>query len=416
MQKLRPCLATIVALAMLSACTDIAVPVIAEPAPTAPNITTTTTTPPPETEPPPPEKIVLSIADTAAFDEELRQICEKQYVIGSSMAFFANGEIIHTYDYGYEDYIGATPTSTDTKYRVASIAKMVTAIAALQLWEDGKLSLDEPISDLMTVPIGSESTPKITAHHLLTHTSGIQDVTLRKFPPLSTQYANGIFTPKSAPGSSYNYSNLGYGVLGAYLETVSGERITDLTNRTIFDPINADAGFLMDSLDSTEHLANIYYGGNLNMVVKDWNRTSANYYGSTPVGHQYLIAHAEMFSSAVDLAKIGIALADDGSFDGMTLLGSEALELMHTPKVDSGSYEVGYGIRIYDGTVISDRMIYGHPGQAYGMLGGIYYDRLDNCGVAILTNGCTISTYENSMYRLNQDVLSLYIEQFEVSS
>jgi CubicO group peptidase (beta-lactamase class C family) len=157
----------------------------------------------------------------------------KVNIAGSSIAFIQNGEILAKDWYGYQDKDTKDPITLQTIYNWGSCTKLFTAIAVMQLRDQGQLKLEEPIAKFIpeVKNFKNNYTNDITIAQLLTHTSG-----LPRFSR-STKLKDGIFyevdnwdTFQKAfsetellfdPGSKYSYSNLGYDLLGRLIERIT---------------------------------------------------------------------------------------------------------------------------------------------------------------------------------------------------
>ena len=103
-------------------------------------------------------------------------------------------------------------------------------------------------------------------------------------------------------------------------------------------------------------------------------------------------------------------ISSGGSYNGTQILSQEAADLINSVWFRTGgAFDMGLSVRIYDGTIVSGRTIYGHPGQALGNVCGLYYDPSDGTGIAVCTNGCSSSTAGNGVYTiLNDSVKAAY--------
>lgn len=161
------------------------------------------------------------------------------------------GRILWQAGYGFADAARRTPNTSETRFNIASMGKMFTAVAIAQLAERGRLGFDDPISrHLPGLPpeIGA-----ITIDQLLTHRSGLRDYfRLENRPRIDAARTATDLLPLAvadglafAPGTSFAYSNSGFVVLGAIVERLSGLTYTDYLRRNIFEP----AGMTQTSLD-----------------------------------------------------------------------------------------------------------------------------------------------------------------------
>ncbi len=170
----------------------------------------------------------------------------------SGAALVSKGdETIFAKGYGLANAEHAIPNTPHTKFRLGSVTKQFTAVLTLILAEQGKLSLDDPVSKHF-----AEAPPtweKITLRHLLSHTSGIPNFT--SFPdfrerdkePSPPQKTILLFKDKPLdfePGEKFAYSNSGYVLMGAILETVGGKPYAELLKEHVFDPLQlANTGY-----------------------------------------------------------------------------------------------------------------------------------------------------------------------------
>ena len=156
-----------------------------------------------------------------------------------------DGKVIFEQAYGLANREWNVPNTLDTKFRIGSITKQFTATAILQLAEQGKLKIDDPISTYYAD--APESWAKVTIRHLLTHTSGIPSYT--DLPNFAYPMALQDQTPDELikltrdkpllfePGSEYAYSNSGYVILGYVIVKVSGHPYEVYLKQNILDPL-----------------------------------------------------------------------------------------------------------------------------------------------------------------------------------
>jgi CubicO group peptidase (beta-lactamase class C family) len=145
------------------------------------------------------------------------------------------------------DIAAARPLTTDSVVRVASISKLVVAIAVWRLVEQGALDLDRDVSLYLGWPLRNPNVPDrpVTLRQLLSHTSGIVDGPGYGFA-LEEQLRNRL-TPQhwgpGAPGGRFEYANLNYGIIATVMEAATGERFDRLMTRLVLAPLGIDAGY-----------------------------------------------------------------------------------------------------------------------------------------------------------------------------
>jgi len=216
--------------------------------------------------------------------------------VGCATLISKNGIIIYEKAFGMADIEANLPASTENVFRIGSITKQFTSIAILQLYEQGKLDLNDEIQKYVAdFPMYPK---KITIENLLTHTSGIKNLTEIegleiKQSPYSAKELIDLFKNKPLDfqtGEKYSYSNSGYILLGCIIEKVSGKTYADYIKSNIFDKLgmtdsyydnstsiikNRDRGYDLDSsykLVNSEYLNTTfpYAAGGLIMTVRDY--------------------------------------------------------------------------------------------------------------------------------------------------
>lgn len=348
----------------------------------------------------------------AALDREIDQIAVANHVRGCSVAIFEGESILYSHAYGVAAQRGDTvfPASPDTKYRIASISKMLSGVLVMSLVEQGALHLEDDLSALihpnLVNPFCADTPPQL--RHLLTHTSGIYDSDVYRqaiaegppFPSLTSLLEEENAFLKSRPGAGYNYSNFAMGLTAAAVEQATGERFHDYANRVLFAPMEIDGGYLTDFVADKSTIAAF-----ADVDPAAWgNMHSA--YSAFPLGQNYLLAQGEVYISANDLAKILMVLAGDGSWNGTRFLEPETVEAINTPQYSLPAAEItrGFGIQIVDGA-IDGVSLRGHQGNAYGAISCAFYDPDTARGVVFLTNGSDIVYGNHQLYRVNEAVL-----------
>jgi CubicO group peptidase (beta-lactamase class C family) len=179
----------------------------------------------------------------AAFDSILSEQF-KSNEPGATALVARNGHIIYRRAFGMANLELHVPMRVDNVFRIGSITKQFTAVAILQLMEQGKLSLQDEITKFIPdYPTGGE---RITIEHLLTHTSGIRDYSSMKD---TAQRGKLDFAPREmidhfknqpmrfAPGSRWEYSNSGYFVLGYIIEQITGKAYREYIEENFFTPL-----------------------------------------------------------------------------------------------------------------------------------------------------------------------------------
>ncbi len=180
--------------------------------------------------------------DWRGFAEYLKQRAAAGEFSGAVLAV-RHGKPLLRQGYGMADRQRGIANTAQTKFDIASMGKMFTGVAIAQLVERGKLSFDDKIGNYVS-GFPPEVAGKVTIHHLLTHTSGMDDAALMRRPdrPEPPHTLAGLMERivkeplQFEPGSQFNYSNDGFIVLGAVIERVTGQRYADYVREHIFKP------------------------------------------------------------------------------------------------------------------------------------------------------------------------------------
>lgn len=255
--------------------------------------------------------------------------------------------------------LGSEAVDLDTVFDLASVTKVVTALTAAVLIDEGLLDLDEPVAARLG-PLAPD--PRITARHLLTHTSGLPPtMDLQAIPGGRGPRLRAIGTARllAEPGTAHAYSCIGFIVLGVLLEELGGLSLPRLSRRLVLDPIGAfGATWAPDpqACAATE----VQEGQLMRGRVHDETARSLSAPQRTAAGNAGLFADA---ASATDLARA--LVADVGRFR----LSPAIRRLLRTdqlaPEIPvAGSWRQGLGLRIghdLDGGAHDPRLV-GHPG------------------------------------------------------
>ena len=356
--------------------------------------------------------------DLDAFHEKLEKIRTDNAVYGMGVVLFRDGDIVYSDSLGYADIDSETPCTKNTHFRAASVSKLISTILVMKLCDEGLITIDSVLDSATGLPFSQYESSPVKLKHLLTHTAGITDTYVYELG-MSKRYSVDYILETAhtgvIPGEFYNYTNFGAGTMGAVIEHITGMFFHDYAAQALFEPLAMDAGYIIDYIDDKESCAVIYDHDGEVFHVSNWGRTRA-YYESFGVGNSYLQAQCELLITPVDLARLGTALAGDGTVKecgGKRIISEDSLEKMHDVYIETEKFGMGLNVRRYDGNLVSGRVMYGHPGNALGSITGIFYDRTDHTGVVIMTNRSGLYMDEKSgLYRTDAAVVHAAYEDF----
>lgn len=348
--------------------------------------------------------LVLVCGHTFAEDKQsiFQQKMEKAFrdykAVGGSFVVYYKGERLVHYDYGFADKRNGIRVSENTKFKIASITKMVSAVGFMQLVEKGLVDLDQDISDILGYSVRNPyyKNTVITPRMLLCHTSSLQDSarSAHKRGSVSQMIGpnrvNDNAFAQSKPGTRYNYTNFGFGLIGTILEKVTGQTLQDYMAENVFLPLDIDAGYSFAELRDKE-IAARYYNGNEVESVKSLQNQALN--DEVDWENNYNVSVGKLLISAEDLSKILQVLCGNGYYKGKTILSRQSVEEMRKiPGVKQFiTANTPYAIGIEKKTgIIENIALYGHQGLYYSAYCDAFYDPDNLVTMVLLTNGVNI--------------------------
>jgi D-alanyl-D-alanine carboxypeptidase len=287
-----------------------------------------------------------------------------------------NGKVLFSGAYGLADRERHIPNQLDTRFRIGSMNKMLTAVSVLQLVQAGKIKLTDPVGKYITDYPNHDIATKVTIHHLLTHTGGTGDLFGPEFDAHRLELKTlddyvalyGKRGPAFEPGSRWEYSNYGMLLLGVVIEKVSGQSYYDYVAEHIYKP----AGMTRSGSEPEgEPVGDRSIGYMRPQGGGAWtpNADTLPYRGTSAGGG---------YSTVGDLLKFADALM------GHRLLNSESTALLITGKVDSGGGRM-YAYGFEDGRKDGIGAV-GHSGGAPGMNGDLRIYPQSGYVIAVLSN------------------------------
>lgn len=370
--------------------------------------------------------LIGTLAEDSMLDEKVRSTFKKRKTHGGMVIAAKDGEIVYELCYGYADEKSGEKVSPENYFRLASVSKLVTAVAIMRLVETGKLDLDENLGKILggDTPYFAANPhfPKVslTSRMLMTHTSSIQDKgAFSQNKPLCDilnvkKKTYSGFSKKYKPGSKYLYSNYGAGILGSVLEAVTGLRLTDAARELLFDRMGIDAAYHPLLLQNPERITTTYKlsGG---MLTRSYRLMKDPYKERINVDKDYDQSYGGLMIRGEDLCKIGIMLCDMGQYHGNQILEkATVLEMISDQKGKGGiQADSPYGLNVERVTnLLPGHLFYGHQGMADGILCSLYFDPESRFVFALVTNGCNTNAKEDHICLLSRDLFELLWNQY----
>ena len=310
-----------------------------------------------------PESVSMSTEHLNLMDGVIREYVEKEWIPGGVFLVARRGKIVYFKTFGNKSDEPKDTYQKDDIFRIASMTKAVTTVSIMQLYEQGKLRLDDPVSDFIPAfkemrvlesvnPSDStytsvEANRPITIRHLLTHTSGITygneedlgkvhakaglpSAGLSSKDWTSEKFINQLAALPLAfqPGEKYAYG-LNMDVLGRVVEVVSGQSLSEYFRKNIFDPLEMDDTWFYLPKNIQDRLVYVNSQQEEGFKVADgdlYNGPDHQYPLSKD--HPFYAGGGGLSSTAMDYAKFIQTLLNGGVYGDVRILGSKTIEVM----------------------------------------------------------------------------------------
>lgn len=338
------------------------------------------------------------------------RILARHRACGASFAVFERGREPMRLIVGTAGKAG--PVTLRTCFRVASMSKMITALCALRLAQQGMIGLDEDIGRSLPFPVRHPAFAEVpvTLRMLLTHTSGIADaeayhrgvVNRTPAPELLAQGCWG----RAAPGTAWCYSNFGAGLVACVMESALGMAFEDIMQRHLFAPLGVAASFYPQRVVGP--VADAF------RVLPPWGkpgydaaerkaRPLPDADTPDPQAH-YGLAQGNCVTDMDGMVALCRALMAPG------YLTEATLQQMRAPRASFGRrspyMRQGMGLFVIDDKRLSARTLYGHQGNAYGAMHGAFFEPLSGRCMIVMTSAAS-EAKTHFLSDLNRDLLRL---------
>jgi CubicO group peptidase (beta-lactamase class C family) len=377
-----------------------------------------------------PPKVVSNLAELEAYLDDLTGH-NPDSPPGLSLVVVKDGEIVYQKGFGLADGLRDIPATADTVYNQWSMVKPITAVAVLQLHEQGLLDIDDPVADYLPffeVQYPSESSETITIRHLLNHSSGLRNnvpeiigwihfdgdpewnqtaLIKEKLP----DYAELAYEP----GSQGVYTNIGYMVLAAVIEAASGQTYQQYMIDHIFEPLGMDQTNwtyteAMIANEATGAAPSVDFQAQLLPFVIEKDKRDAlireKRDGMLWFNHVYTDQKGPTgpIGPPTDTARFLMAYLNGGELDDQRILSEESVAMLtndshilpgNTPEAaDFKDYDEMYQGLGWAYVVEGDDFFIAHSGGGPGFAANmrLYPDR--DLGIVVLANGTYLAREE----------------------
>ena len=317
-------------------------------------------------------------------DGLINEYISKNWLTGAVSIVIKDNQVVQYKGYGYADVATKKPMKNDAIFRIMSQTKAITSVGIMILYEQGKLLLDQPISDFIpefknpvvldkfndadttytTIPAKSE----ITIRQLLTHTSGLDytDIGSSKVAAiysknhipsglgyfdadlLERMKALGKLPLSFQPGEKWQYG-LNSDLLGCLIEVISGMNLEDFLRKNIFDPLGMKDTYFNVPSSKANRLATVYTEDASSKIIP-WSHEFRNIDPDYPImKKRYFSGGAGLSSTAFDYAVFMQMLLNGGKYNGHQILGKRTVEMITSGQLKDGMFGddnmgLGFGI------------------------------------------------------------------------
>ncbi|REJ78720.1 MAG: class A beta-lactamase-related serine hydrolase [Acidobacteria bacterium] len=344
-------------------------------------------------------------------EPEIRKAMIEGKIPSCTVALVSGDKVIWTGAFGESNLWARTPAASDSVYLIGSTFKAMSTVALLQLMEEGKFKLDDPVSDHLEFEIpGNDPANPITFRHLFTHTSGLNGE-FGAIPVWNNggavdldTYVRTKLKVDHPPVTKVEYSNPAFTLIGYLVEKISGVSYKQYIKENVWDPLEMTSTAFDPTPDMGERLAVPYVVNQETGKQVPTVRIRAAVY---PAGITYGTIH--------DQANWMIMNLNGGMFKGRQIISKSTMDMMHTRQYDQfkgpiegiwGNETAGFGLTWWAQERNGDQY-FAHSGSLSGYTAFLLGNRDRKFGFAILTNG---NRSHPHLFKLGDRAIDLMIE------
>lgn len=328
-----------------------------------------------------------------------------------SVAAIKEGEVVWQRAFGYRDIDAREPATPATLYGIASMTKSFAALAILQLAEQGRLTLNDPVEQHLPAFALRPGGESVRLWHFLTHSSGIpalgfseQDINAHVTGEASIPLANTedllTFVNGAAdwvlhkPGEAWYYLNEGYGLIGAVIEQISGQTFADYVTDHILHPLGMTRSYFdRASVEADPNAATAY-------VLTSGGERYPGGYTFNPFP-----AKGGLISNTNDMARYLRMHLNGGVLDGAQIVSPDSLREMYTPRITRperhtpfGPVGYAYGVQVLPD--FGGLRVVEHGGSVLTATSHMAWAPDENAAVEVLANGAGYPMNQFAYYAL----------------
>ncbi len=342
----------------------------------------------------------------AFIDPIFAEQMQKHHIPGATFVMVKDGEIFFMKGYGFADIEKKTPVEPDkTLFRVASVSKLFTATAVMQLSEKGLIDMHGDVNDYLNLFKLKENFPRpVTFANLLTHTGGFDEraigmdsKTEAEMQPLGEYLAKRMPPRVMPPGEQYSYSNHGVALAGYLVEAVSGVPFEQYIDDNILKPL----GMLHSSFSLPPRLAPDLATGYVHKKEK-YEAVPYDYHNVPPAG--------SFHTTAADMARFMIAHLQNGQYGDTRILSEATAREIHSRQFEHDPKLPGSAYSFYEGFENNQHALM-HGGDIRGYASLLFLLPEHNLGFFVSSNNNAIDSYAEGP-SLREEFTSRFLDHY----
>jgi len=307
---------------------------------------------------------------------------DSNHIPGAVVSMVKDGRLVFTRGYGYSDYENKIPVDAErTLFRVGSVSKLFVWTAVMQLFEQGKLSLDADINTYLDFKIPATYPQPITMKNLMSHTAGFEDNGYKMYRlqaedliSLSQYVKTRIPARVYPPGKIAAYSNYGASLAGYIVERISGLPFADYVEKYIFSPLGMAHSSFRQPLP-TNLAPGVSYG--YNFYQDQYLKSGFEFVRDYPA--------ASMTSTAVDITQFMLAHLQNGQLGASRVLLEKTAQQMHSQLFSPDPRLPGMAYGFMEKSLNGESLLW-HGGDTTFFSAGLYLIPNQNLGLFVATN------------------------------
>jgi CubicO group peptidase (beta-lactamase class C family) len=336
------------------------------------------------------------------FDALVPDQLQNRNIAGAVVSVVKDSQVLLEKGYGYADFAAKKPVLPDrTLFRPGSISKLFTAIAVMQLVEQGKLDLDRDVNECIDFAIPKTYAEPITLRRLLTHTAGFEEVvknlfvsTEQQIRPLHDYLVTALPRRIFPPGKVPAYSNYGLTLAGYIVERVSGEAFETYIDNHILKPLQMNRSTFRQPLPP--------------QLAPDM---SNGYLIATKPAKAFelgeVVPAGALSTTAADMSRFMLAMLQDGALEGNAVLKPETVHIMQSRQFELHPALNGLGFVFFDYSTNGQRIV-GHGGDTLWFHSDLYLLTEAHVGLFVSYNSAGLPRPVSSRGELERAFIDRY--------